>query len=148
MHLKIIPTVCLALLIGGASTAVASPDSSQGGVRRTFEQPSYVHQPLPYTLQTATDWQTVGMNALIAQDYVNSLEAFDKAVDLSAGKNAEILEQRGWIHYLQSDYEQAIADLNRAATLYQDQAQPADHRNARRMRLFIEAQAERFDSAS
>lgn len=134
--------------MGGVSPAIASPDSTYGGLHRSFERPTYVRRPLPYTLQTAQDWQTVGMNALIVKDYINSLEAFDKAVDLSARQNPEILEQRGWVHYLQENYEAAIADLNRAASLYQDQSQTVDYRNVRRMRLFIETQAERFDAAS
>lgn len=124
--------------------ATATP----GEQDRNFERPTTVRQPLPYTLQTAQDWQTVGMNALIAEDYINSLQAFNKAVDLSAGQNPEILEQRGWVHYVQERYERAIADLNQAAILYQDQSQTTKFRNVRRMRLFIETQAAQQDISS
>ncbi len=146
MHLRFLSTLCLILTVNGLLPGVAN--AAPGETRRTFEVPTYVRRPLPYTLQTAQDWQTVGMNALVAQDYVNSLQAFNKAVDLSAGQNPKILEQRGWVHYLQERYEAAIADMNRAAALYQDQSLTSDYRNVRRIRLFIETHAERMDAAS
>lgn len=146
MHLKFLSTLCLILTVNGLLPGVAN--AAPGEPRRPFELPTPVRRPLPYTLQTAQDWQTVGMNALVAQDYINSLQAFNKAVDLSAGQNPEILEQRGWVYYLQKRYDAAIADMNRAAALYQDQSQTTDYRNVRRIRLFIETQAERRDAAS
>ncbi len=162
MPLRLLPTLCLVFAVNGLLPGIALGESpaqpsgqpktianaTPGDQRRAFELPTYVHRPLPYTLQTAQDWQTVGMNALIAEDYVNSLQAFNKAVDLSAGQDPEILEQRGWVHYLQERYETAIADLNQAATLYQEQSQTPNYRNVRRMQLYIETQAERTDTAS
>lgn len=146
MPLRLLPTLCLVISINAVLPAVATAAPSEQ--HRPFNQPTYVHQPLPNTLQTAQDWQTVGMNALIDQDYINSLQAFNKAVDLSAGQNPEILEQRGWVHYLQERYERAIADLNQAAILYQDQSQTTHSRNVRRMWLFIETQAAQKDISS
>lgn len=90
----------------------------------------------------------MGMNALIVEDYINSLQAFNKAVDLSAGQNPQILDQRGWVHYLQEQYERAISDLNQAAALYQAQSQTANYRNVRRMRLFIETQTDELNLSS
>lgn len=162
MPLRLLSTLCLVFAVNGVlpgmafdrstGTAHALPtaiaNAISGNQHRTFEQPTYVQQPLPNTLQTAQDWQTIGMNALIDRDYINSLQAYNKAVDLSAGQQPEILEQRGWVHYLQERYDRAITDLNQAATLYQEQSQVADHRNVRRMRLFIETQAEPIDAAS
>lgn len=144
--MRLVSTLCLIITLNGVLPAIAT--ATPGEPRRRFEVPSYVRQPLPYTLQTAEDWQTVGMNALIAEDYINSLQAFDKAVDLSAGQNPEILEQRGWVHYLQERYEGAIADLNQASILYQNQSQTANYRNVWQMRLFIETQAEGLDISS
>lgn len=146
MPLRLLPTLCLVLAINAILPTIAT--ATPGEQRRRFDRPTYVHQPLPNTLQTAQDWQIVGMNALVDQDYINSLQAFNKAVDLSTGQQPEILEQRGWVHYLQEQYGRAIADLNQAATLYQDQSQTADYRNVRRMRLFIETHAEPVDTAS
>lgn len=146
MPLRLLPTLCLVISINTVLPAVATATPSEQ--HRQFDLPTYVHQPLPQTLQTAQDWQTVGINALIAQDYINSLQAFNKAVDLSAGQNPEILEQRGWVNYLQERYERAIADLNQAASLYQDQSQTTHSRNVRRMRLFIETQAAQQDISS
>lgn len=69
-------------------------------------------------------------------------------MDLSAGQQPEILEQRSWVHYLQERYDRAITDLSQAATLYQEQSRVADYRNVRCIRLFIETQAEPIDAAS
>lgn len=146
MPLRLVPTLCLVIVFNSVLPGIAT--ATPGEQRRGFEGPTTVLQPLPDTLQTAQDWQTVGMNALIVEDYINSLQAFNKAVDLSAGQNPEILEQRGWVLYLQKRYERAIADLNQAAALYQVQSQTANYRNVRRMRLFIETQANELNLSS
>lgn len=146
MPLRLIPTLCLVIVFNSVLPGIAT--ATPGEPHRSFEEPTTIRQPLPDTLQTAQDWQTVGMNALIVEDYINSLQAFNKAVDLSAGQNPQILEQRGWVHYLQEQYERAIADLNQAAALYQAQSQTANYRNVRRMRLFIETQADELNLSS
>ncbi|WP_299412758.1 tetratricopeptide repeat protein [Acaryochloris sp. IP29b_bin.148] len=146
MPLRFVPTLCLVIVLNSVLPGIATATPREP--HRSFERPTTVRQPLPYTLQTAQDWQTVGMNALIDEDYTNSLQAFNKAVDLSAGQNPQILEQRGWVHYLQERYERAIADLNQAAALYQAQSQTANYRNVRRMRLFIETQADELNLSS
>ncbi|ABW30020.1 tetratricopeptide repeat protein [Acaryochloris marina] len=146
MPLRLVPTLCLVIVFNSVLPGIATATPAEQ--HRSFKRPITVRQPLPDTLQTAQDWQTVGMNALIVEDYINSLQAFNKAVDLSAGQNPQILEQRGWVHYLQEQYERAISDLNQAAALYQAQSQAANYRNVRRMRLFIETQADELNLSS
>lgn len=119
-----------------AQTAPPLEDSPEIAVG-SFEPPAYERQPLPDALNTAQAWQTVGMNAVQVEDYANGLAAFDKAVDLSARANPEILEQRGWLHALAGYYDEAIADLEAAAAQYTTQNQHEQALNALQIRDFV-----------
>lgn len=109
-----------------------------------FEMPDYQLQPLPEVRNTAAAWQAVGMNAFLSQDYLNSLAAYNKAVDLSGSDNPEILEQRAWVRYRQERIGRAISDLEKAMQLYWDGQEYSEYRNARRFMLFIQGQQERL----
>ncbi|MGB3237718.1 MAG: tetratricopeptide repeat protein [Geitlerinemataceae cyanobacterium] len=105
-----------------------------------FRPPTFERQPLPENLDTAKAWQTIGENAAVSGDYHNAIQAFNKAIDLSRGNNPELLEQRGWLHYTQDNYQQAIADLKAAALLYDDMENTTDRWDTCNMVSYVERQ--------
>ncbi|MBE9079703.1 tetratricopeptide repeat protein [Romeria aff. gracilis LEGE 07310] len=125
-----------------SAPAIADTVPTQDAARAGFTPPTYEYQPLPSAdqLVSAEAWQTVGMNAVLVEDFPNALAAFDKAVDLSGASEPEILEQRGWVHYMAGEEEAAIADLQTAATLYLAEQQYSDYENARSMVGFLDDQ--------
>ena len=102
-----------------------------------FTPPSYVYAPLPEQPTTANFWQQVGHNAALAQDYTNAVVAFDKALELAVAGRTDLYVQRGWAHYLNQSEAEAIADLQRAASLYLDDQAFDRYLNTQRMVGFI-----------
>jgi len=147
-----------ALLLGGvvgfAYPAFSNPSSNveiafenacmaNGNVEampQEFRPPTFEAKPLPNALDTANAWQTVGENAAISGDYHNAIQAFNKAIELSSGENPELFEQRGWLHYIQDDYQKALADLKAAALLYNEMDNTADRWDTCHMVSYVERQ--------
>ncbi|NJN23310.1 MAG: tetratricopeptide repeat protein [Acaryochloridaceae cyanobacterium RL_2_7] len=127
--------------------AQSIPESSPN--RPIFSLPTFERQPLLHPLNTANDWQTVAQNAFLAQDYLNSVAAYGKAIDLAQGSDRPgLLEERGWVLYRLGQFERADQDFRQAAALHLQRQQWTSYNNARQMRQFVGNQAERLDSAS
>jgi tetratricopeptide (TPR) repeat protein len=105
-----------------------------------FLPPTFTPQPLPENLDTTKAWQIVAENAAVSGDFHNAIKAFDKAIDLSDGRNPELFEQRGWIHYIQDDYQQAIVDFKAAALLYEETENTAGLWDACQLVSYVERQ--------
>lgn len=148
-RLSILGFAGILLLLSAPAIADTAPaqDAASG---YSFTPPTYEYQPLPSSdpLVSAEAWQTVGMNAILVEDFPNALAAFDKAVDLSGASQPEILEQRGWAHYMAGEEAAAIADLEAAASLYLAEQQYGDYENARSMISFVDNQFEATTAVS
>ncbi|MDY6941264.1 MAG: tetratricopeptide repeat protein [Cyanobacteriota bacterium] len=105
-----------------------------------FTPPTYEPQAIPEELNTARAWQVVGEDAAATGDFHNALQAYNKAIDLSGGQNPELFEQRGWVYYIQDNYDRAITDLKAAARLYQDRENRIARTDACQMISFVEQQ--------
>lgn len=115
-------------------------NSNVEAMPQEFRPPTFATKPLPEALNTANAWQTVGENAAISGDYHNAIQAFNKAIDLSNGENPELFEQRGWLHYIQDNYQQALADLKAAALLYDEMDNTAGRWDTCHMVSYVERQ--------
>ena len=142
--------VSVGLMAFNAPAGLTQPNHyATSTATQAFSTPTYEKQLLPQKLNTSEAWHAVANNAFVAQDYANSLAAYGKAIDLaSPGDRPQLLEERGWVHYMLGHFERATEDLQSAASLYWQQEQLGNYRNARQMRQFIEAQAQRLDSIS
>ena len=123
-----------------ATSVLARPTSTTTPV---FEIPTFSRQALSPSLNTAEEWKTVAQNAFIAHDYVNSIAAYGKAIDLSkASDRPELLEERGWVLYRLGQFEKADQDLREAASLHLMHQKWNAYNNVRQMRKFVSNQAE------
>lgn len=69
-------------------------------------------------------WNTRAyVRALAGQQLEAALEDVEKAIDLAGDPNAAYLDTRGYLLYLLGSYESALADLEQAVTLAEDEKQ-------------------------
>ena len=132
------------------SSAIAQPliTVSQSRPVFRFSTPSFERYALFTDLNTAEAWKRVAHNAFIAHDYLNSIAAYGKAIDLAALRDrSELLEERGWVHYRLEQFERADEDFRQAASLHRQQREWEHYNNVRQMRRFVQYQAHRANSS-
>lgn len=139
-------------ITGFASPAIANSQSERDlafesacatmpeSMPQEFQPPTFDPQALPDNLSTPLAWQTVGENAAASGDFSQAIQAFNKAIDLTSGENATLFEKRGWLHYMEHNYQQAITDLKSAALLYDKTENLVDRWDTCHMVSFVERQ--------
>lgn len=154
MNLKLITPIAMICsgITGLAAPAIANSQSERDlafetvcamtpeSMPQEFLPPTFEQLPIPESLTTAKAWQTVGENAAASGEVSKAIQAFNQAIELTTGENASLFEKRGWLHYMQQNYEQAINDLKSAALLYDETENLVDRWDTCHMVSYVERQ--------